>query len=276
MFFNYDLFEIVAITFVVSGIFLYNYTTTATLNSGNSLVNTLSNSESSNNLATTSQLIDVEVQTEVIIPVESATTYVNTGMQTSARIWLESIKNWINEILSGGSPAISSHSGPGYVDVGVQTNDPTLSFWGQVKQWFLEVYSVRDSELSSIGENRINNWINKLDSVQEVSLHDSESSLTQFSLETDSPLQQLVNPDDSVSNISEVISESNLQIVNEVLSEAVIPYNINDVETYNHLLVLPDAKYSTVLIDGVQQSFIILGDAILAINPAVMNLNLFI
>jgi hypothetical protein len=45
-------------------------------------------------------------------------------MQTSNRMWLESIRNWITEIL--GSGTTSSHSGPGYVDVGVQTNAPTF------------------------------------------------------------------------------------------------------------------------------------------------------
>jgi hypothetical protein len=56
-------------------------------------------------------------------------------MQPSARMWLESVRNWINEIFSGGIFATSSHSGPGYVDVGVQTN--ATSVWATVKQWFL-------------------------------------------------------------------------------------------------------------------------------------------
>lgn len=47
-------------------------------------------------------------------------------MQTSARMWLESIRNWITEIL-GTNP-----QGGQYVDVGVQTNAPSI--WTTVKQ----------------------------------------------------------------------------------------------------------------------------------------------
>jgi hypothetical protein len=69
------------------------------------------------------------------------------GMQTSASAkgWLESIRNWITEIL-GTNP--NPQATGQYVDVGVQTNAPSL--WGSVKQWFLEVCSVRGSQLSSM------------------------------------------------------------------------------------------------------------------------------
>jgi hypothetical protein len=165
MFFNYDLFEIVAIAFVVSGIFTtYSfYNNSASINN-ESLVNTLYNSELSNNFTTTStQLIDVGVQTETNIQVEASiqavNTYVNTGMQTSFRMWLESIRNWITEILD-------TTTNPQYKDVGVQTDAPSL--WATVKQWFLDVCSVRSSELSSLSHNKVNKWRNKLDSVQDV------------------------------------------------------------------------------------------------------------
>ena len=261
MFFNYDLFEIVSIAFIVSGILTYSlYNSSGTINNSKSLVNTLSNSDVSDNLSTT-QLIDVGVQTEANTQVEASVqavnTYVNTGMQTSARMWLESISNWITEILG-------TTSNPQYVDVGVQTN--ATSLWTTVKQWFLDVCSVRSSELSSIGYSKVNKWINKLNPSTVESNHTITSAPSQSSL------QQLVNPDDSASNISEVISVNNLQTV----PNTAIPYNINEVETYNHLIVLPDVKISNVIIDGVQEHFIILGDAILAINPAIMNMNHFI
>ena len=129
-------------------------------------------------------------------------------MQTSARMWYETVRNWINELLSTTSnpPATGQ-----YKDVGVQTNAPSL--WSTIKQWFLDVCSVISSELSSIGENIVTNWRNDLDSIQEVSLHDSESYLTNIRFGTESTLKNLVGPDDSASNISEVISESNLQKV---------------------------------------------------------------
>ncbi len=61
-------------------------------------------------------------------------------MQTSARMWLESLKSWITELLSS-----SSQAGK-YVDVGVQV-DTSKSTWQTVKQWFLEVCSIRSSEI---------------------------------------------------------------------------------------------------------------------------------
>ena len=111
MFFNYDSFEIIAIGFIVSGILTYSFYKSAGPINNESLVNTNSNSDLSNNLTTNpaSQLIDAGVQTE-------ANTYVNTGIQTSPRMWLESVKNWINEILGGASP---TNPNPQYVDAGV-------------------------------------------------------------------------------------------------------------------------------------------------------------
>jgi hypothetical protein len=197
--------------FTVSGVFIYFFYNCSTTLNNESLINTLSNSELSNNL-TTSQLIDVGVQTDTNIQVEAsvqaANTYVNTGVQTSARMWLESIRNWITEIL-GTNP----NPNPQYVDVGVQTN--TTSLWGSVKQWFLEVCSVRSSELSSLGQHKVEKWRTHLDSVQSVSLHKSESPLTNIGFGSPNNIQNLVGPDDSASNISEVVSESALQNILE-------------------------------------------------------------
>lgn len=63
-------------------------------------------------------------------------------MQTSTRMWYESIRNWIDELLS--SPTQAGN----YVDVGVQV-DISKSTWQTVKQWFLDVCSIRSSQLSS-------------------------------------------------------------------------------------------------------------------------------
>ena len=37
----------------------------------------------------------IEASVQATNTVEPVTNYVNTGVQTSARIWLESIRNWI-------------------------------------------------------------------------------------------------------------------------------------------------------------------------------------
>ena len=81
----------------------------------------------------------------------------------------------------------------------------------------LDVCSVRSSELSSMGHNKVNKWRNKLDSIQSVDHHDSESPLTTiaFGSPNNSTLDKLIDPDDSASQISEVVSESNLQNVED-------------------------------------------------------------
>ena len=53
--------------------------------------------------------VDVCVQTSNInveAGVQAANIYVDTGMQTSARIWYETLKNWITELLSINSSEI--------------------------------------------------------------------------------------------------------------------------------------------------------------------------
>jgi len=250
MFFNYDLFEIVSIAFVISGILTYSfYNSSGTINNSKSLVNTLSNSDVSDNLNKT-QFIDASVQTEAPIQVEASVqalnTYVNTGMQTSARMWLESIRNWITEIL-GTNP----NPNPQYVDVGVQTN--ATSLWCTVKQWFLDVCSVRSSELSSIGYNKVKKWIDKLDPSAANST--VESCNTVSSVSSQSSLQELVNPNDSASNVSEIISESNLD--NRV-------YDVTDPEYLS--LLINDDTVDFKIIDNIH--FAVSDNMLLSIDPS--------
>lgn len=150
--------------------------------------------------------------------------------------------------------------GHGYVDAAVQTD--VTSVWGAIKNWFLEVFSIRSSEIDSIGINNVHKWINKLDPIQSVNLHDSESPLT--SVVSNSTIRNLVRPDDSVSNISEIISESNLQ-------EIAPFYAINDFSTYTNLICLPNARFSHIIVEGVHQYFVIINNAILSVNPDVLN-----
>lgn len=178
-------------------------------------------------------------------------------MQTSSRMWLESIRNWITEIW--GSP------NPQYVDVGVQTNAPSL--WGSVKQWFLEVCSVRSSELSSMGENKVNKWRNNLEAIQEASIFDSESPLTIIRFGTDSPLQQLVNPDDSASNVSEIISESSLHVP----SNSVYDINIyNQKFLYESLNNVSNYIDYNHVINGINHTVLVIGDKLLTVDPNIV------
>jgi len=241
MFFNYDSFEIVAIAFIVTGLLIQSLYISSPTPKNESLINTLPKSDLSNNLNTTSQLIDASVQTDANIQVEAsvqtANTYVNTGMQTSARMWLESIRNWITEIL-GTTP--NPQAGAQYVDVGVQTN--ATSVWGIVKQWFLEIYSIRSSELSSMGQNKVAKWRNNLDSNQSVDLHNSESPLESNSVNSDSTLQKLVDPNDSASQISEVVS-------NSTTNSSVRVYDMNNSADVLDLMNDPTVVFSNYPMD---------------------------
>ena len=79
---------------------------------------------------------------------------------------------------------------------------------GFSKTMVLEVCSIRSSDLSSMGYNKVSKWRNKLDSTQSVDLHNSDSSLTTLKFGSDSELQKLVDPNESASQISEVLSNS--------------------------------------------------------------------
>jgi hypothetical protein len=247
MFFNYDLFEIGAIAFVVSGIFIYSFYNSAGPINNESLVNTLPNSEISNNF------LDAGVQTDVNISVEAAT-YVNTGVQTSPRMWLESIRNWITEIL--GTP--NHPATVQYVDVGVQTNGPSV--WQTVKQWFLEVCSVRSSEFKELAPHGgVENWRNNLDSIQSVSLQNSDSPLTTLAFGSPNSLQSLIVPEDSASQISEVVSESNLDRV----------YDITDPTMLINILRESGVKMENFL--ETNQFFLTFNDVILTVDPNLVN-----
>ena len=254
MFFNYDSFELGAIAFVVSGILIYYYSGYSVVphaKVNNSLVNTNYSVNSLSNIQLDNlpnhSYVDSIVQTDNIqveASVQTANTYVNTGMQTSPRMWLESIRNWISEILS--TPQATDK----YVDVGVQTNVTTAlqnnqSMWSTVKQWFLEVCSIRPSELTSMGYNKVNKWRNNLDSVQSVDQCDSESPLTTLRFGSESQLENLITPDESASQISEPV----LQNVNEAGSSAGTLYDMSNAKDV--LDLMNDPKNKTELIKAI-------------------------
>lgn len=95
-----------------------------------------------------------------------------------------------------------------------------------------------------------------------VSLNDSGTPLS--SVVSNSTIRNLVIPDDSASNISEVISESSLQEVASI-------YQINDFNTYSALISVPNANFSHIVVYGIHQYFVIIGNAILSVNPDIMN-----
>lgn len=184
MLFNYDLFEIVAVGFVISGLLIVTMYKSSPINT-ESLVNTISPLDSVNTVIS---------ENTTPIPVPDPTPL-----------------------------PILGHNNPKYVDVGIQTDAPG-SLWKTIKQWFLDVYSMRSSELSSMGQNKVENWKTNLDSIQSVDLHNSESSLSTQSINTN--LDKLIDPNDSASNIGEVVSN---------VSSNVSSVNTNDVVDYSYI-----------------------------------------
>jgi hypothetical protein len=265
MFLNNDLlFVAVASIFIAGGVVItynfYNEIFPTTAIPGNNIAEQTSVIESTNlqYVETSAQTINIQIE----VGVQASNTYVNTGVQTSARMWLESIRNWINEILS--SP--TSLRGPGYVDAGVQTN--AISTWQTVKQWFLEVCSIRSSQLSSLGQNKVTKWRNNLDSVQSVDLPNSESPLTSMAFGSpNTGLDKLLDPNDSASNVSEVISESSLQIP----SNSVYDINIYNQEfLYESLNNVSNHIDYSYVINGVTHAVLVTADKILTIDPNIV------
>lgn len=170
MLFNYDLFELGAIAFIVSGLLIQSFYISGLIgdqaeaapSNNESLINTnsLSNLDSNvqlNNLSNQSY-VEASVQTtniQIEAGIQTSNTYVNTGMQTSSRMWLESVRNWITDILGNGSAAPQ----PNYVDVGVQTG--TRSSWELFKESFNNFFNLESSSstISTPTNVRVNTWI---------------------------------------------------------------------------------------------------------------------
>jgi hypothetical protein len=175
MFFTYDLFELGAIAFVVSRFLIQYYYISLTSSGSQPNNESLVNTNSLSNLDSNVQLTNLSNQNYVdaVMQTEANVETINTGVQTSSRIWLNTISNWINDIL--GSTA--NHQ---YKDAGVQTG--TRSAWELFKQSFNKFYnfgsSNSGSRISTPTNVKVNAWMSELDSTQSVDHHDSESPLS--------------------------------------------------------------------------------------------------
>jgi hypothetical protein len=233
MLLNNDLLFVVG-SFIVGGIFTYSFYNNifTTVNKGESLVNTIPNIDSIN-LAESAypvlqpnvlHKIDVGVQTEATVQVADASvqatnTYVNTGIQTEARMWYETVKNWIMELLS-----------------------------------------MRDSELQGITptEVRVENWINNLDNTQLVSQNSMNSVIS------NTPINNLINVGESVSNVEESIlleyaqSQTNFDIGSRA-------------EYFNIISPQVDVTLENVMVNDTQYLFAVVKDVILTLDPNIFN-----
>jgi LAGLIDADG DNA endonuclease family protein len=97
------------------------------------------------------------------------------------------------------------------------------------KDWLIDAFSINSTDVQSIGENAIINWKNNLDSIQSVDLHDSGTPLSS-PVEVTSELDKLLDPIDSASNISEVVSNVSTIYTTDVVDNSYIELFGNVVE----------------------------------------------
>lgn len=147
----------------------------------------------------------------------------------------------------------------GYVDAAVQTESKSL--WQNFKDWLRDVFSVNSSDVGTFGHDKVDNWRNNINSTQSVDIQDSESSLTNIKFGNTSDLQNLVDTNDSVSNISEVLS-------NNSVSESTRVYDITDPELLN--LYMKDDTKEYQVIDNIH--YVVSDNISLSIDPSIADL----
>ena len=243
MFFNYDSLAQLPVVVVGIGVLSlfaytsYNIFTTATHNN-ESLVNTVPNLDSINELpestypileANNLHKIDVGLQTDVqvVAPVE-----IQAQVQTE----------------------VSQQAANLYLDASVQTSNTT--FWRMFKDWILEKISINSSSIQTPTNIRVENWMDGLDSTQNVSTNSINSIISKVNSVTTNDLNSV---------ISRVSSQA--QDIIEVTKPY---YDIDDCTTYVN--IIREEGVHTLNIIEWNQSYIIFNDVIMTIDPNLINL----
>lgn len=189
---------------------------------------------------------------------------------TFLNIWNYPTTNSLNESLVDTLPQLESNikvdnlPTHGYVDAAVQTESKSL--FQSFKDWLRDVFSINETEVGTFGHDGVENWRNKIDSMQSLDLHDSESPLTKIG-NTSPNLENLILPADSASQVSEVISESSLNIP----SNSVYDINIYNQEfLYESLNNVSNYINNSYIIDGVTHTVLVIGDKILTVDPNIV------
>jgi hypothetical protein len=253
--FNYDLFEIIVIAFVLSVIFIYSYIKSSglyqpTFYNNKSLVNTGSATNiaystsviNSNNL----QLVNTGVQTE-----STFNTQVDAGVQT------ESIVNTVQPIINSNIP----------VDAEVQTKSLCKLFLHNIKKFFC-----KNSSDITPQDIRLENMPNNLNPLQNLPTENVR-------------LENMPNNLNPLQNITaeNVINEASSKIQNSVpieVSDIIYESNIYSSDTYNIMNSLQfaeafnniSAEIKYQCLNGVHEYFIMINDYyILSVNPDLIN-----
>jgi hypothetical protein len=170
---------------------------------------------------------------------------------------------------------------PQYVDVGVQTEPQ--STWQIVKEWFIDTFSINSSEITSIGNTRVNKWVSELDSSQSTPSQNTISEISHLNL------SDTIQVADSASNVSEVVSESSLQNLAEVGDSVSNNFNFTEnvllnyaksqdtldigsrAEYFNSISPELEVDLLTVTENGLHYMFVVINDVILTISPNIFD-----
>lgn len=258
MFFNTDSINqipfVVAAVIVVGGLFTYTcynvcFSTHTVAGMNKSLVDTIPNYVEA---GVQTSNINVEAGVQAVntnlldTGVQASNLYVNTGMQTSARIWYQTVKNWIMEILSINSSEF-------------QGDTPT--------------------------EVRVENWLDNLESTQLISTNsaqsvvsqgqglidptDSASNIMESVISSNSIPIQIPNPtplmvpapQTSTGNI--FLDYANSQTTWDIGTRS---------EYFNTVSPQLNVELEVIMDNGIQHMFAVINDVLLTVNPEIFNL----
>jgi len=240
MFFNYDsmaqmpTYGLVVTSIFVAGLFTYSFynifTTNANMNE--SLVNTLPNVDTIAELPESTfpvlepnniHQVDVGVQTSNI-PVEASVQATNIP-----------------------------------VDIGVQTTPNSL--FSLFKDWLMEIFSVKSSQIPTPAEVRISNWLDNLSPIQHTP-----------SVDVNSVVSVDVNSVVSVSNLQEVEPKFNESIALEYANSQT-NFDIGSrAEYFNTISPQLDVELQLFMVNDTQYRFAVINDILLTLDPNIFNL----
>jgi len=125
-----------------------------------------------------------------------------------------------------------------HVDIGIQTESKSL--WSLFKDWLREVFSANSSDYGSFGNNRVNNWIDNLSTIQVTPSQASLQNINVINQASVTNLDTLVNASDSASNI---LATSSVEIA--------IP-NIELTTHVGNALLNVDPMFINTTVSGIQ------------------------
>jgi len=163
--------------------------------------------------------------------------YKEVGVQTDSLINTQLSMDSISEFPESTYPCIQPNILPDKFHVEAEVQTSYNSLWELFKDWVWEKYNVLSGSIARTPtEVKVVKWLDNLD-----------------------PSQSTPSVD-----VNSVVSESHLQ-------QLVSVYDINDYVGYCNVICQPNAFFNHMVVDSVHQYFIHINDAILTVNPEIIN-----